>query len=290
MKLFSILLLIFSLCLNLPAGSKKLEFEVSAGYSLSKPSELYYRATGIGSLVQQYTSLYGADFQREGEFKENLPLIPIQLSVNYPVANRFYVKAGLEYASGQNSGEVSFSLPINGLTENHVYGLENKISYLMPFVGAETRVSSAIGLYVLLGLNMANYSHAYRFDYAENGYTETIEEAIDVSGSTMAVLIGGKYMIKVGKRGKLLLKAEYLYAKLGGLSGDKTRTGSNSLGGRFSETVEGVPYTFRMDPYGLGSFLFWDLYETEPGVSWIQNIREMSLDISSIRFMVGFSF
>ncbi len=290
MKLLSILLLVFSLCLNLPAGSKKLEFELSAGYSLSKPSELYYRATGIGSLIQQYTSLYGADFQSDGEFKEKLPLIPIQFSVNYPVANRFYVKAGLEYASGQNTGEMSFQFSHNGLTENHVYGLENKISYLMPFVGAETRVSPSIGLYVLLGLNMAKWSHAYRFDYSENGYTEAIEETIDVSGSTMAVLIGGKYMIKVGKKGKLLLKAEYLYAKLGGLSGDKTGTGSNSLGEHFSETVEGMPYTFRMDPYGLGSFLFWDLYETEPGTAWIQNAREMSLDISSIRFMIGFSF
>lgn len=290
MKLILVVLVIIFQCVNLPAQSKKLEFELALGYSMAKPSELHYRATGIDSLVQQYSNLAGSDYQSEGEFKENLTTIPIHFCVNYPVADRFYVKAGLEYASGKNSGEVSYQLSHNGLEENHAYGLEDKVSYLMPFVGAEARISSAVGLYALVGLNMAKLSHAYRFVYSENDYSETIEETIDVSGSSMSVLVGGKYMLKIGKRGKLLVKVEYLYAKISSMSGDKSRIGSNSSGERFSETVEGTPYTFRMDPYGLGGFLFWDLYETEPQSSWIQNARQLSLDISSLRLMLGFSF
>jgi len=107
----------------------------------------------------------------------------------------------------------------------------------------------------------------------------------------MSVIVGGKYMYKIGKKVRLLVKLEYLYSKIRELNGDKLSTGSNSSGESFSESIlDGILYNFEMNPYGTGWIKYWDMYKSLPNESWIRNPVKLNLDLSSIRLVIGFSF
>lgn len=197
---------------------------------------------------------------------------------------------GFELSSKSISSEKSYHITPNGVEEEHKYDLENKVGYLMPFIGFETRISS-FGFYANLGMNFATFSHTQNFNYSENNYSQEREDKFDVKGSGMGVIVGGKYMYKIGNKIKVLIKLEYIYSKIKSLNGDKFSTGSNSSGGNFSESVlDGTLYSFEMNPYETGWINYWDMYESLPDESWIRNPVKLNLDLSSIRLMIGFSF
>jgi hypothetical protein len=268
----------------------KLDFEVSFGFSRPAFKEIYFRDSGIDSLVNQYARFYNVTPSSSGEFKEIKSMLPFNFTINYNLKKNLYLKMGFEFSSKSIFSEKSYQLTPNGVEEAHKYNLKNKVGYLMPFVGFETRISS-FGFYANLGINFANFSHIQDFTYFENNYSQEREDKFDVKGSGMSAIVGGKYMYKIGKKIMVLIKLEYFYSKIKSLNGDKFSTGSNSLGENFSESIlDGTLYSFEMNPYETGWINYWDMYKSLPNELWIKNPKKLLLDLSSIRLMIGFSF
>ena len=268
----------------------KLDFEVSLGFSKPELKEIYYRDSGIDSIINQYALFYNVTPSSSGEFGEIKSMLPFNFTINYNLKKNLYLKMGFELSSKSISSEKSYQLTPNGVKEVHKYDLKNKVGYLMPFIGFETRISS-FGFYANLGMNFANFSHTQNFNYSENNYSQEREDKFDVKGSGMGVIVGGKYMYKIGKKIRVLIKLEYFYSKIKSLNGDKFSTGSNSSGESFSESVlDGTLYSFEMNPYEIAWINYWDMYKSLPNESWIRNPVKLNLDLSSIRLMIGFSF
>ena len=56
------------------------------------------------------------------------------------------------------------------------------------------------------------------------------------------------------------------------------------------ELKDATFYNFSWNPFGLGSFTYWDAFATEPSGSEIGGVKKMALDLSCIRLMIGISF
>ncbi len=268
----------------------KLDFEVSFGFLKPEFKEIYFRDSGVDSLVNQYARFYNVTPSSSGEFKEIKSMLPFNFTINYNLKKNLYLKMGFELSSKSISSEKSYQLTPNGVKEVHKYNLKNKVGYLMPFIGFGTRISS-FGFYANLGMNFANFSHTQDFSYSENNYMQEREDEFNVKGKGMSVIIGGKYMYKIGGKIRVLIKLEYFYSKIKSLNGDKFSTGLNSFGESFSESIlDGTLYSFEMNPYEIAWINYWDMYKSLPNESWVRNPVKSNLDLSSIRLMIGFSF
>ena len=268
----------------------KLDFEVSFGFLKPEFKEIYFRDSGVDSLVNQYARFYNVTPSSSGEFKEIKSMLPFNFTINYNLKKNLYLKMGFEFSSKSISSEKSYQLTPNGVKEVHKYNLKNKVGYLMPFIGFGTRISS-FGFYANLGMNFANFSHTQDFSYSENNYMQEREDEFNVKGKGMSVIIGGKYMYKIGGKIRVLIKLEYFYSKIKSLNGDKFSTGLNSFGESFSESIlDGTLYSFEMNPYEIAWINYWDMYKSLPNESWVRNPVKSNLDLSSIRLMIGFSF
>jgi len=286
MILLSILL---ALNLNLfPRNSetdavKKLEFEVSGGIALiNEHDSFYHRISGTNTLIAQYAQYYLLTADVSGdEVKKLKMLMPLNLSLNYNIKKSWYIKIGFEYSSGKTFTEQQNSAKWNGTTETYYYNYDYRVSSLLPYVGMEARFSS-LGIYANVGFNITDFSFTQALRYEENGSLLLDEDEIyDTRGKAAALIVGGKYMLKLGQKVKLLLKLEYLYLKINSFKGEKkTSTG----------LVEGTIYTYDANPYGIDWFPYWDLHESEPDSPSIRNVNVMGLDLSCLRLMVGFSF
>lgn len=269
---------------------KKYDFEISLGLSLSKPSELFYRASGINTLLHQYIEIEKINYSFTGKFKENIIVIPINISINYNISQKWFLKAGLEYGFGSNSSEKTYQLRnINEISEDHTFNLKNKVSYFMPFVGAGIRISS-FTLYSNLGLNFTHFTHTYLFDYSADSYWHEINNTYKTNGIGIGIILGCQYKIKIRDKIKFIFKLEYFNLNIGTLKGKKESLSSNSSGGSFSEITDGTIYAYEMNPYETGWFNFWELHKSSPDDSWIRNVNNMNLNLSSIRIMIGYTF
>lgn len=270
-------------------NSKKMEYVISAGFSISKPAELFYSALGMESMISQYSGFYGLTETDSGTFKENFVGIPFNFTVNYRLSEDLFLKFGAEYSAFGNSSSKEFTLDWENLTEKFDYKLENKISNIMPFVGIEKRFSS-FGIYALLGFNLTSLTHNRDLNYSEDGYTMEENEEYKVSGSGIGIVLGAKFMIKVGKKNGVFIKLEYSYAKSGSFNGDRLTVSSDSEGASYSGSKSGSLYTYEYNPYGLGGFNWWELHENSPSGSAVTNEKGFSLDLSRIRLLIGFAF
>jgi hypothetical protein len=297
MILIAILLSLTLLSADNTSKKYKIEVEASAGIGiLHSHDSLYQRTSGTDFLIAQYAQLTGANAQVSSiQSHEAIKrLIPVNIGVNFNVHSNWYLKMGVEFSSGNTSSDTTYLLPLYGLNENYIYDFEYKISNLMPYLGIETRFSN-FGVFLNLGYNTTSFSHTYGLKYSEgDNYQHTLTESFDTKGNGLGVTIGGKYMVNLGARAKVFLKLEYLYLKIGSFSGDKSISGSNSLGETFSNSSDGTIYSYQTNPFGIGWYDFWDVYEDIPNMSAtsfpIRNTEKLSLDLSCIRLMLGFSF
>lgn len=268
---------------------KKIEYVISAGISLSKPEEMHYRAAGLDSMISQYSQFYGLENNHSGSFKENYLGIPFSINVNYLLKNDMFLKGGVEFAFMRNRSSRLYKLNWKETTEKYDYTIQNGITNIMPFFGVEKRFSS-FGLYVTVGLNLAKIKHTNELNYSEGTYSMNNISEYNINGTGLSFIFGGKYMIKIGKKNRLFLKAEYLFGRLSDFSGNKTVTESDSSGESYSANESGSLYTLEYNPYDISWFKWWELYQNIPEGSDIRNVSKFSLNFSRIRMMIGFSF
>ena len=273
------------------ADEKKLEFEFTFGFSLSKPSQLYQRGKGIETLITQYAKIQNLTVTTTGDFKENTIGFPIVFAINYNLNPKWFLKGGVEYHFSGNTSEKIFRLAQNNnQVEDQTHNLENRISYLMPFIGGGLRVS-AFTVYVSLGLGFTHLTLTHIFNYSAETYTQEIKHIFNTNGIAPGFLLGVQYKIKMGGKFHLFTKLEFLYMNAASLKGEKESITSNS-GDPFTKSIkeEGTLYSYDMNPYGLGNYPYWDLHSSSPNSSWIKNSQKMNLNLSCIRILFGFAF
>lgn len=268
---------------------KKIEYVISAGISLVKPESLLIKNTGIDTSVSQYADVFGLTQSSSGEFKENLKGIPLNLMVNYKLSEGLYLKFGGEFATMSNSSSKIYSVSWPGTKETMDFSLTNSITNIMPFVGIEKRFSS-FGIYAILGLNLTSFNHTNTLNLSDNSSSMESVEEIKASGTGIGINIGAKYMIKFKDKFGIIIKLEYALHKIGSFSGDKITTVSDSVGENYSTTESGSIYLYDLDPYGNGGFGWWDLHNATPSGNDVSNVSEFSMNLSRIRFLIGFSF
>jgi opacity protein-like surface antigen len=276
-----------------PGQTKKKErkytIEFSLGMGRINPRHLYDRSAGIDELVSQYAGHYDVTVTSTGEFKQNKLMIPINVSATYPLKNKFYLRAGLELAFSNSSSEKEFELdwsggiqPLEDQIETQQYGLTYKVSYFMPQVGAGYRISEAFDIYGALGLGFTRFTYTEAFTVTMGGDTpQSSTNVYKAKGTAMGIIFGAKYRIKL-KKINAFIKLETLLLKAGLLKGSKTGAGDDVSDGTF--------YYYDWNPYLKRNFPFWDVFETEPSTMDKSNVAGMSLNLSTIRIMLGISF
>lgn len=262
---------------------KKFEFEVSGGIALIREHDNFYnRISGTNDLINQYAQYYKLTVDLSGDEVNKIKMFtPFNLSLNYKFSKSWYLKIGFEYSSGKTFTGQQYTINWNGTTETYDYDYDYRISSLMPFIGVGTRFFS-LGLYANIGFNITDFSFSQSLRYKEGGVLLLEEDdTYDSREKSIAFILGGKYMIRLGQKVKLLLKLEYLYLNLNSFKGEK----KNSSG-----IEEGTIYTYEINPYGIDWLPFWDLHESEPDDPAIRNVTKLGLDLSCLRLMIGFSF
>lgn len=293
MKRQSLILLVVLLvfCLNYSLFSqikkngtafKKLVFEVSGGIALIHKHESFYnRVTGTEALIAQYARYYKRSLSTTGDLHKLKMLIPLNLSLNYNFNKRWCLKIGFEYSSGKTFTEKQHSISWQSTEESYFYEYDYRISSLMPFVGAEARFFS-FGVYANVGYNITDFSFTQSLRYEEGGVVQLEEdEAFDTNRKAIAIILGGKYRIRLGRKVNLLLKLEYLYLNLNSFKGEKKSS---------SGTAQGTIYTHEINPYDIDWVGYWDLYESKPDDPALRDVNKLGLDLSCLRLMIGFSF
>jgi len=269
--------------------NKKIEYVISVGFSLMKPESLIIKNSGIDKSVSQYADIFGITHSSAGEFKENLTGIPLNLMVNYKLSDGLYLKFGGEYATISNSTSKTYIVSWPGMKETLDFSLKNSITNIMPFVGIEKRFSS-FGIYAILGLNLTSFSHTNTLNLSDSSSSLESVEEIKASGTGIGINVGVKYMIKFKDKFGVFFKLEYVLHNIGSFSGDKTTTVSDSVGENYSLTESGSIYQYDLDPYGNGGFGWWDLHNASPSGNDVSNVSDFSINLSRIRFLIGFSF
>ncbi|MBE0460739.1 MAG: hypothetical protein IBX60_03795 [Candidatus Aminicenantes bacterium] len=290
LKIFFIILLLTTCLFPKEKENKKYEFEVSFGLSMMHANdELYYNAKGIDSLIDQYTRFYGTNYYTSGEFCGLTALFPFNFSFNYNFSKNWFIKFSLEYGSGNTSSGKNYYANIQGVNEKYQYDFDYKTSYFMPSIGIETLLSS-FRFYANAGLTFTNISYDSAFKYSENYYWHKKTDSFKFNKCGFGISVGIKYMIKILEKTNLFIKLEHLYLKINSLNGEKLSAGLNSMGENFSKSTNGTAYTYETNPYNMEWFNFWDIHESSPTSPWIRNVKELGINFSCVRIMVGFSF
>jgi hypothetical protein len=275
-------------------NKKKFSFEVSLGIGRADPRVIYQRGSGIDALIDQYASNYQLSYSFTGKFKESKLFTPLSITVNYRLKEKLYLEAGVNYSANSTTSNKNFLVSWENFSETHDYYLKNRISYIMPHLGAGYQ-TKRLDLYGALGIAFTSYTHIDTLDYSEPGYGHEVEETIKATGSGLGLIIGIRYWLSLrrvikSKRLKPFIKLEALLLTVSSLEGSKERIAASSTGERDSETIEGTLYQYNWNPYGLQSFEYWDILAAQPTDPSISGLKKMSLNLTTIRLMLGIRF
>lgn len=269
---------------------KKVEYEVSFGISWANAKELYYRSSGIDAIIRQYSQYYQLSHSATGKFEENKVFIPVDVSMNYRFSEKWFLNAGIGFSQCPASSQKEYSIGWNEFDENHQYDLNNKITVFMPRVGVGHRYKS-LDFFSSLVLGFSQLTHILESIQSEPGAGYEITTTFKVKGISPGMILGVKYRIEFKKK-KIgaFAKFEYLLLKVSNLKGTKVSEVITTEGERSSESLDGTLYSFEWNPYGSGWFDYWDIYDSPPSGTTIQNVKKLNLNLSGIRLMVGISF
>ena len=275
---------------------KKVNFEFTFGIGRAEPSGLYERNRGIDSVISQYATFYNLTHTSTGGLKENKLFIPFSLVGTYSLNEKIFLRAGIDFAFNSGSSSKAFTVAWNDFNEEHDYGFSDKVSYVMPHIGAGYKTKK-FDIYGGLGIGMASYTHDETQDYSEPGFSYDVEQSFKGSGSGIGVILGVKYNAytlkqRSGKRPiNLIAKAEILILKINTLKGDKSRVITDNQGNRSSDSVsDGTFYSYQWTPYGSTSIDYWDVFAGVPNDSSINDLSKLALNLSGFRVMIGISF
>ncbi|MCP4149600.1 MAG: hypothetical protein GY757_17775 [bacterium] len=282
---------------------KRLTFDLSFGFAGLNLDALYNRGSGTDALVNQYADAYQLSHSSSGKWLERKHMIPVGLSANYQLKEKIFLNVGFEYSSGSIFSQRSYNVKWDSLNEVQTYDHSYKITCFMPRVGVSYRYKS-LDIYGAVGIGSTNLTHEQDYARADEGpsYSQTYSghESFKVKGSGTAIIIGVKYNWKldsiklirklIKRSASFFVKAEYMMLTVKNLTGSKSYSFTMPDGEKTTGNDQGSLYSYDWDPYGNGSFQYWDLFPSAPDGADISNAEKLGLKLSGIRLMIGISF
>ncbi len=278
----------------------KVDLQLGIGLTPFKANDLLLKFHGDKDLIKQYAIYNGgtvlsSNFNEEPEqFSSSYILIPLELNVH--IYKKFYFQIGYEgigekKVSMHSKATVSQSGWSNVNFKND-YDISLKVSWLR--FGFEYRHNEKFAAYMNILAGSAKVDMVEEHTFTDkNHYKEYAVNNYDLKGSGLGLALGAKYYKSIGKKGylkermRIFLKMEIFISKIDDLNGTINREINNSLGEKFSETVEGSLYKVESSPVGLD----WiETAEISPQGKKFRNAEKLSLDFSGIRLGLGIRF
>lgn len=277
-----------------PPKKKTYSFEFALGIGRCNPQSMYLRSEGIDQLIGQYASFYNLTNTATGQFNESKILFPFSLSCRYSLKKKVFLQAGCDFSFDQLTSQKVYPLAWHNFNEQHDYTIKNKYSYMMPWFGAGYQFKHIAG-YGALGIGFIRFSHDETIFYNEPGFNYEINETFKATSTAPGFLLGIQYDLPLPQKGITksvhpFVKLEVVLLKAKTLKGSKNKTSTNSNGEHLSQNIEGTFYQYDWNPYTLNAIPYWDVFTATPSASAIYNPVKMSLNLSTIRLMVGISF
>lgn len=177
---------------------KKISVEIAVGAGSLNPANLYTRAEAIDSAVQQYARFYGIQSTASGSIGKIKMAIPVNLTLQYALNEKWRIEAGFDYSSATSSSQKDFSMAWEGFSENHTYRLSYKVSCPMVRLGICHRLKG-IDVYGAVGFAFADVEHVQDFAQSEPGYNRTTANIFKVKKTAPGVVFGLKYRLSLKK-------------------------------------------------------------------------------------------
>jgi hypothetical protein len=283
-------ILIITVMIVTPLFSKgKIQFDISYGISsFNRDSDLFLRdraAVQWSEWNYNYSSYLS--YSIEENLEEIKRLLPFRVSGSYELKNGWSVLAGLEWSSTKTSSEIQSVGNWETYSEYSASQLDYKLSYVMPFIGIEKKISF-FSLYSGICWNFAALKHTTQGSFSLTGNpTPIYTENYDTKGRAPGAIFGVKFRLKVIKGLSFHIKLEGLLLKIPSFSGSF----DGERAGPVYSQREGYIYTYADWATGIRS---WDLFSS----SFISTLAEgsirdpekMGLSFSSLRIILGISF
>ncbi len=270
-------------------SKKKISFEFFLGISIPKYNNLYLTEKGVENYIKNYSEYLDLTYSESGTYSQITTSIPASLVIKYQINDRLNLIGSIEYNSGTASGSKTYTINWNDFNEEYKYSNGYKVVSLVPMVGIEYNMKN-FAFYIDTGLNIGDVSHTTEVFYTESGQFYSNKNTYKGIGKGLALSIGGKYFLKVKRIGTLILKAEIFLSSINSLPGTMNSSMVNPIDGDSSSMLDGTFYIFETNPYGTDWFNDMKFYQNLPSSGTIRNIREFSLDFSSIKIGIGYSF
>ena len=289
MKRTSVYIIIFFIFLLPLIGKKKISFEFFIGISFPNYSNLYLSENGVDNYIKHYSEYLNLKYSESGTYSQITTSIPASFVIKYQINDRFSLRGSVEYNSGTASGSKTYTIKWDDFNEEYTYSNGYKVVSLIPKLGIEYK-TGRFALYVDAGINIGDVSHTTEMFYTESGITYSSKNTFKGLGTGLALSIGSKYFFKIKKIGTLILRAEIFLSSINSLPGTMNTSWVNPIDGNDSNSTEGIFYIFETNPYGTGWFEDMGFYQNIPSSDTLRSIKELTLNFSSIKLGIGYSF
>ncbi len=265
----------------------KIQFDLSYGISsFNRDSDLFLRDRATVQWAEwsyNYSGYLSYSIEKNLEKIKRLPLF--RISGSYEIKNGWLILAGLEWNSTSTTSEMQSVGNWETYSEHSAYRMDYKLSYVMPFIGIEKKIS-LFSLYSGICWNFAALKHTYRGSFALNGNpTPTYTETYDTKGGAPGAIFGVKFRLKVSKGFSFHIKLEGLLLKISSFFG------SLNYEGHVFFQRKGHIYTYGDWATGIKS---WDIFDisfiSTLAEGNIRNPEKLGLSFSSLRLILGISF
>ena len=264
----------------------KINVEFSGYLSHSSYSDIILRANAIGLILKQYSNVYDITYGSSGDVIDEYKAIPLQLTLNYNLKEKIYLRAGLEYYKAINKFTQTHKVDWGqNNIENVSVDLDSNIQYFSPFIGAEYRFSD-FGVYIDFNINFLKHQYIENIVFNQGSNNNTTKTDITATANPVGFKFGLKYSKTIYKKLSLFAKLEYSYSKISSFEGEKTIQSTNNS----TINTKGIIYTYETNPYNADWIPTWDMLDNPVGNDNMKNINKMTMDLSEIRLVFGISF
>lgn len=270
-------------------GGKKISFEVFIGGSIPNYKNLYLSEKGVDNYLKSYADYLNLSLNEVDDYKPVNTSALLSFTTKYPIDDNFSIRGSIEYNSGSSSGEKTYTLNWPQFQEQYKYSNGYKIVSVLPMLGIEYQIGK-LAFYIDGGINIGDISHTTEVSIAESGVIYIKKNTFKGVGTGLALSVGSKYYLKIDKIGTLIFKAEIFLSSINSIPGTMDKSWVNPVNGNGSTSEEGKFYIFDTNPYNTGWFQDMKFYKVIPSPDGIKNIEEFSLNFSSIKLSIGYSF
>ncbi len=270
---------------------ENLEVEITMGIaSKNEFDDLYLKDNSYEGLLKQYSNLNNLSYNSVSDTSTPFGTFkPINININYKILENLYIIGGFEFSSISSNSTKSFDIIWPEFKNTYGYDFTHEISYFSPYIGVGKNFDN-FGIYANIGLNSIKYNYTMSKNFSEQKYWEKVTETIEGTASGLRLTLGLKYKQLITGRLHGLIRVEYSISGTPSITANLLRKASNSEGKTTSNSNSGLIYNLNINPYNLDKINTWGVFDTPPKISWMSDVTELKLSLSTFKISIGLSF